>query len=409
MARRSDGVGDDARRCQDRLDRQAILRERPGLVGDDQVDRAERLLGAQAPDQDAPTQEPVGAKTQDDRQEDRRLLGDRRDRGRDARDQVLAGRIAAGEAEPDRDRDEADGDDEEDPDEPIELALEGRSTSLGRGQPLRDAAELGGGTGGEGDALAVAADDRRPGEGDGAAFRGRGGRRIRLDRCELRDRFPGQDAAIDQQPGRPDDAQVRGDHVTRAQEDEVARHEVRCGDVVDDPVPADPRARSCRVAQCRERMLSPVARDHIRAHDREQSDEDQEAVADFTERDRQGTGHEQQDDERLRNGLEDGAQERRRGRRLQLVRPDSRSSPRDVRGRQARPGVELEGRGDIGCGPGVGVRDRPRRSSSLHEGNRATGIRGSVGAVRHLLAVRVARAHGPLGSRSRAAWPPYTA
>ena len=65
--------------------------ERAGLVGDDQVDRAERLLGVQPPDEHAAAQQPVGTQAEDDRQQDRRLLRDRRDRRRDAGQEVRPG------------------------------------------------------------------------------------------------------------------------------------------------------------------------------------------------------------------------------------------------------------------------------------------------------------------------------
>ena len=74
-----------------------VLGDRPGLVGHDQVDRPQRLLGVEPPDQHAPLQEPVGAEAEDHGEQHRRLLGDRRDRRRDAGEQVLAQRMPAQE------------------------------------------------------------------------------------------------------------------------------------------------------------------------------------------------------------------------------------------------------------------------------------------------------------------------
>ena len=71
-----------------RRDLEPVLGERAGLVGDDQVDRAERLLGVQPPDEHAAPEQPVRPEPEHDGEEDRRLLGDRGDRGRDAGEEV---------------------------------------------------------------------------------------------------------------------------------------------------------------------------------------------------------------------------------------------------------------------------------------------------------------------------------
>ena len=123
---------------------------------------------------------------EDDGEEDGRLLGDRRDRRRDAGQDVLAERVAAQEPDPAREDDEPDRDDEEDPDEPVELALQRRSPPLARRQPAGDPPELGRPPDGDDDALATAADDARAGVGDRVAARERRVGRVGLDAPVLR-------------------------------------------------------------------------------------------------------------------------------------------------------------------------------------------------------------------------------
>ncbi len=98
--------------------------ERAGLVGDDQVDGAEGLLRVQPADEHVAAQQPVGPETEDDREQDGRLLGDRRDRCRDAGQQVRPGGLTAREAESGDDGDEPDRHHQQDPDQAIELQLE---------------------------------------------------------------------------------------------------------------------------------------------------------------------------------------------------------------------------------------------------------------------------------------------
>ncbi len=62
-ARRARSTG--AVRCRDGGDDQPVLRSASGLVGDDQVDRAERLLGVEPTDEHAAAQQPVGAEAED--------------------------------------------------------------------------------------------------------------------------------------------------------------------------------------------------------------------------------------------------------------------------------------------------------------------------------------------------------
>ena len=384
-------VGHAVRRPQDVADGEAVLGQGPGLVGDDEIDRAEGLLGAQAAHQHAAPQQPVGAKPEDDRQEHRRLLGDRGDRRRDARDQVRPDRIAASEPGADGDRDEPDRHDQQDPDEPSELALQRRPAALGRCQPAGDAAELGRRPGRDHDPLTATTDDRRPRERERSALGQGGPRFIRLGRGELRDRFPGQDAAIDEEPCRRCDPQVRGHDLARAQQHDVARDQVRGRDVGDDPIAADTSLRGGGVAERGEGALRPEAGGHVRTDDGEEPDEDQQPVADLAERDRQGPGHEEQDDERLGDGLEDRAKDRRARHGLQLVRPDLRPTLEGGRTRQSDGRVDSQGVGDVDDRSRVRIRGHGRRCLVLHASNRPTHRHRSVRAIGHVPAARSAR------------------
>ena len=62
-----------------------VLRQRAGLVRDDQVDGAEDFLGVQPTNQDGAAQQPIGAQAEDDCEQDGRFLRDGGDRRRDAR------------------------------------------------------------------------------------------------------------------------------------------------------------------------------------------------------------------------------------------------------------------------------------------------------------------------------------
>ena len=59
IARVRGRILDDADDVANRDHVEAVLGQRSGLVGDDQVDRAENLLGVQAPDEHAALEEPV--------------------------------------------------------------------------------------------------------------------------------------------------------------------------------------------------------------------------------------------------------------------------------------------------------------------------------------------------------------
>ena len=225
------GVLDRAGRGPDRGHVEPVAGQRPGLVGDDQVDRAEGLLRVEPAHEHAPLEEAVGTQAEDDREEDRRLLGDRGDRRRDAGEDRRACVLAPNEPQRHDDRDQPDRDPQEDPDEPVELGLQRRSPPTAIGQPTRDPAELGRGAGGDHDPLPSPADDARSAVGDRPPVGQVAVACIRLRATLLGDRFAGEDAAVELQAVDAEQAEVGRHDVAARQQDHVARDEARGGDL----------------------------------------------------------------------------------------------------------------------------------------------------------------------------------
>ncbi len=136
----------------------------------------------------------------------------------------------------------------------------------------------------------------------------RGVLRVGLDDAGLGDRLPGEDAAVDDQPIDPDEAQVRRDDVAAAEEDDVTRHDGRRGHVVDDAAPPDAGHRRARLAQRLEGALPAIPRHDVRDDDRQETRQDEEPVADLAEQDRGAARDEQEQHERLRGGVHDHPQ-----------------------------------------------------------------------------------------------------
>ncbi|HEY3524147.1 MAG TPA: hypothetical protein VGK63_10600 [Candidatus Limnocylindrales bacterium] len=178
---------------------EAVARQRPGLVRDDEVDGAEDLLCVESADENAAAKEPIRPKPEDHGQQDRRLLRDRRDRGRYAGEQVRRSRIPPGEPESGRDDDQRDSDDEQDSNEAVELVFERCSSATTAAEAAGNAADLSGAAGRDHEALASAADDARSRVGDRVPLDQGGGGRIGLDPAGLGDRFAREDASIYQQ------------------------------------------------------------------------------------------------------------------------------------------------------------------------------------------------------------------
>ena len=102
------------------------------------------------------------------------------------------------------------------------------------------------------------------------------------------------------------------------------------------------RARRGGGTQRLECALGSVAGHDIGAHDRDQAGQDEQAVADLAEKDRQHAGGEQQQDERLGRRLEDELAERGPGWRLELVPARDGGPPRDLGRRQADLPLDIE-------------------------------------------------------------------
>ena len=104
--------------------RQPIQGQCAGLVGQDQVDRTQRLLGIQPAHQHPPLEKPIRPQPQHHGQQDGGLLWDGGDGRADPGQQVRPGGLAASESEANRDRDQPDGDHQQDAHQPIQLALQ---------------------------------------------------------------------------------------------------------------------------------------------------------------------------------------------------------------------------------------------------------------------------------------------
>ena len=161
----------------------------------------------------------------------------------------------------------------------VEFALKRAPPLLARREAPGDAPELRRGADGDDDPLAAATDHAGPRVGERMTACERGVLRIGFDPAVFGDRLAGQDAPVDEEPVGPGDPHVRRNDVAGLEQDDVARHERGCGDGQDVPVAADSRSRSRRLAERLERALAAVLRDDVRSDDRQQGDEDEDAVA----------------------------------------------------------------------------------------------------------------------------------
>ena len=336
--------------------RQPVLGQGAGLVGQDEIDGTERLLGVQVSDEHAALEQAVGTQPEDDRQEDGRLLRDGRDGRRDAGQDVLAERIAAHDAQAEGDGDEPDGDDEQDLDQPIELQLERGASAFVALEALGDDPDLAGCAGGHDDAFSPAGDDARSRIGDRMALVEGRIRAVRRDRAGLGQRLAGQQAAIDEQALRPGDPNVGGHDVAAAQQHDVARHQRHRRQVLDLTVAPSSGHRGAGLAQGLEGALAAVLGHDVGADDGQQPDQHQQAVATLTHDDGQGTGDRQQHDEGLRGRLEEHVGDRLVARRLELVGADRCQAGRGVRGAQALGGIDRQRPSDLVGGQGKGAR-----------------------------------------------------
>ncbi len=336
--------------------RQPVLGQGAGLVGQDEIDGTERLLGVQVPDEHVALEQAVGAQPEDDRQQDGRLFRDGRDGRRDTGQDVLAERIPTQDAQAEGDADEPDGDDEQDLDQPIELQLERRATALVALEALGDDPDLAGGAGGDDDAFGAAGDDTRARIGDRMALVQGRARAVRGDRAGLGQRLACQQAAIDEQPFRPGDPNVRRHDIAAAKQHDVARHQRHRRQILDLPAAPGSGHRGAGFAQRLEGALASVFGHDVGADDGQQPDQHEQAVATLTNDDGQCTGDRQEHDERLGGRLEDHMGDRLMARRLELVGPDRCQPGCGFRGAQAMSWVDRQRPSDLAGGQGERAR-----------------------------------------------------
>ena len=150
------------------------------------------------------------------------------------------------------------------------------------------------------------------------------------------------------------------------------------------PVPPDAGHRCAGVAQRLERPLAAVLGDDVRADDRDQADEHEQAVADLAEEHRPGARREEQEHERLRGRLDDEPPHARPPRRLQLVWPDPRRAPRRFGGFESGRRVDVQPTGNRRGGQGVRLRaaSTPARSGACpHDRRSAANRHGPSGPI----------------------------
>ena len=292
-------IGDVAIRRPDRRDGEAVHRDRARLVGHDEVHGTERLLGIQPPDQHVAPEQTICTEAQDDREQDGRFLGDRRDRGGDPGEDVLAQRMAAREADAGREDDEEDRDDQQDPDEPVELPLEGAPTPFSRCETARDPPEFGFLSDRHDDRFSAAADHARSGVGNRPPAGERGIRVVGRRATLLGHRLPRQDASVEEQSVRSRDPRVRRNDIAGLQQHDVAGHEGRRRHSHRRAVTADAGLRSGRCAQRLECAFTAVFGDDVGADDRHQPEQHEQAVAHLADNDREEPGRREHEDERF--------------------------------------------------------------------------------------------------------------
>ena len=267
--------------------------------------------------------------------------------------QVVAERIPASEPEPDRDDDEPDRDDEHQAHEPIELLLQwGASALLGR-QAAGDAADLRAGAGGDDDPLAPSADHAHARVRHRPAIRHPARHGIRFDAHRLRDGLARQDAAIQDEAIRPDQAQVGRNDVPDMEENDVAGDEVGRREIHGAAVTPDLGPRRGGVPERLEGALPSVLGGDVRADERNESGQDEQAVADLPDEGGRDARHQQDEHERLRRGAQHQSPDLRWIRRGQRIRAGLRGSVLRITARQPDPWVHPGPHGDRADGERV--------------------------------------------------------
>ena len=225
-------------------------------------------------------------------------------------------------------------------------------------------------------------------------------RRVRIRSRRLRDGLPGEDAAVNEQPVRAADAKIGRDDVAAAQEDHVARDEGRGRDVRRHSPSPDTRHRRGGVAESVERPLAPVFGHDVRAHDRQEPDQDEDSVADLVEEDRGEPGRGEEQDKRFGRRVDHHPEHGFPLPRLELVRACRGRSRGDLVRVQAGSGIHAQRRGDLGYVESVGGGGQLGRRRDGHAAIIAgpgRPLTGHIGMIR--------RAEGLLGGCRGRTWP----
>lgn len=287
-------------------DGHAVFGQRPRLVGDDVVDRAEALDDREVADERVALHERPRPEREGERDDRREALGDGRNGERDG-DEEDDHRVGRGEEQLDR-RDEQDERDDADADaaaEAVDLDFERRLALAGLPELVCDAPEFGVHRGGDDDGLGATPDHGGSGVEDASPV---GQRRVGFDRVDHlvhRDALAGQRRLVGAAVGRGEDAGVGGDGVARFEDDHVARHDLGRGDRPNRPPTTDRRVRRRHLPERRERLFGAVV-----LHEAEQavSEEDEQderrvgvarvAAGQEADGQREAGGDEKQEDER---------------------------------------------------------------------------------------------------------------
>ena len=186
-----------------------------------------------------------------------------------------------------------------------------RSSSICRGEPspshrpqgFRDLVDLGVGPGRHHHRLCAAADNAGAREDDGPSFGERRVNGVGQGDRGLRQRLAGEDGAVDQCTLAADHPRIGGDHVTAAQQQDVADHDFASRALERHAVAADARGRGGRGAQGLQCALGPISGDHVGRDDGDDAGEDQQAIARLTENHGEHASRDQDEDEWLGDGV----------------------------------------------------------------------------------------------------------
>ena len=337
----------------DAVEAQVVLGQRAGLVGHQHGDRADRLRGAEPAQEHALLGEAEPADGDERRDEDRQLLGDRRERERQSVEQHLPGRLSAQDAEQ---RHQDAGRDRDDQRQPRHLAhrplqRRRRLADLG-GQPA-ESADLGlppdgddHGLAGAGDHCGAGVDHRR------ALGQRRAGRHGRGSLGGAR-RLAGQGRLGRRQPVGLRHPGVGGHEVAGLQDEHVAGNQRLSVEPAGASVPSHQRGRDAEVSQRAERPLRAHLGDRLDCGHHGDDREDGDRIAQLAEDERQHPDRDEEELERLEHRLDDLLQDVERPaprtRRIFVALPRGRLGVREPFGARAQQAPDLAHRRGV-CG-----------------------------------------------------------